>query len=338
MNDSPNADARRQTLRHWLATVTDTQPLSLEAGGSDASVRHYWRARLPDRSVLVMDADPAQFDVAPFLARQAELVAAGIRVPAVLAQDAAQGFVLLEDLGTQELTPLLDGPAVARDWYLKAIDLLVRMQAGLASAHLPVFDAGFQRREMEICREWYVGVHLGCQLDERQLAVWERSLALIVARNTAQPMLFMHRDYHSRNLMVVGNELAVLDFQDAVHGPVAYDLMSLLRDAYIDWSEDFVLDLAIRYWERARAEGVPVHADFGDFYAAFEWQGLQRHLKVLGLFARLKHRDGKDRYLADIPRVFGYVRAVCRRYSELTPLGRLLLDLHGERETVGYTF
>ncbi len=336
--DPATPEARRQLIVAWLNEVLGSEPLSLESGGSDASVRHYWRAAYAERSVLVMDADPALFDAAPFLARQAELAAAGIRVPAVLAQDAARGLVLLEDLGTAELTPLLTSPERAREWYLKAIDLLVQMQSRLDGAHLPAFDAAFQRREMEIGREWYIGVHLGHQLDERQLALWERSIALIVARNTAQPILFMHRDFHSRNLMVVDGELAVLDFQDAVLGPVSYDLVSLLRDAYIDWSEDFVLDLAIRYWERARAAGVPVHADFAEFYAAFEWQGLQRHLKVLGLFARLKHRDGKDRYLADIPRVFGYVKAVCRRYSELTPLGRLLLDLHGERETVGYTF
>ncbi|WP_035058859.1 aminoglycoside phosphotransferase family protein [Andreprevotia chitinilytica] len=322
----------------WLESTLGTAPTTLSAGGSDASVRHYWRASYPDRSYLVMQADPAAFDAQPFLARRAELEAAGIRVPATYAQDLARGYVLLEDLGTQELTPLLNDEKTAKAWYLQAIDVLVKMQAALKFEHLPVFDAAFQRREMEIGREWYINVHLAKPLDEKQLALWERSLALIITKNLMQPTLFMHRDYHSRNLMVVNDELAVLDFQDAVNGPVSYDLVSLLRDAYIAWDEGFVLDLAIRYWEKARAAGVPVHADFSDFYAAFEWQGLQRHLKVLGLFARLKHRDGKDRYLADIPRVFAYIRSVCQRYSELTPLGRLLVDLNGEKIETGFTF
>ncbi|UXY15026.1 phosphotransferase [Chitiniphilus purpureus] len=336
--NSAGPNGRHAAIAAWLEKVAGSAPATLEPGGSDASVRQYWRARWPERSLMVMDADPALFDARPFLARQAELVAAGVRVPQVLAQAPELGLVLLEDLGTQELAPLLCDAGTAKAWYLKAIANLVAMQAGLAAAHLPRFDGTFQQREMEIGREWYLGVHLGRQLDAGQQALWERSTALIVARNLTQPTVFMHRDYHSRNLMVVDGDLALLDFQDAVHGPVSYDLVSLLRDAYVAWDEAFVLDLAIRYWEAARAAGVPVHPDFSDFYSAFEWQGLQRHLKVLGLFARLHHRDGKARYLADMPRVLEYVKSVCRRYSELTPLGRLLLDLHGERETVAYTF
>ncbi|WP_255992166.1 aminoglycoside phosphotransferase family protein [Chitinolyticbacter albus] len=338
VNPAADADHRRNAIANWLLAVTGAAPLSLDIGGSDASVRRYWRACYAQRKLMVMDADPAGFDATPFLARQAELAAAGVRVPAVLAHDAALGLTLLEDLGSQELAPLLIDEASAKAWYLQAIDNLVALQSTLAHAHLPVFDAAFQRREMEIGREWYLGVHLGQALNDKQLAVWERSLALIIARNVAQPRVFMHRDYHSRNLMVVEGKLALLDFQDAVSGPISYDLVSLLRDAYVSWDEGFVLDLAIRYWEQARAAGLPVHEDFSEFYAAFEWQGLQRHLKVLGLFARLKHRDGKERYLADIPRVFGYVRGVCQRYSELTPLGRLLLDARGEKAEVGYTF
>ncbi|SMC29570.1 hypothetical protein SAMN02745857_03928 [Andreprevotia lacus DSM 23236] len=325
-------------LSDWLARTLGAAPATLEMGGSDASVRRYWRASYPDRSVIVMQADPAAFDARPFLARRDELAAAGIRVPALLAQDLAAGLVALEDLGTQELTPLLVDEASAKAWYLQAIANLVKMQSALAFDHLPAFDAAFQRREMDICRDWYIDVHLAKPLTDKQHATWERSLALIVAKNTAQPTLFMHRDYHSRNLMVVDGALAVLDFQDAVNGPVSYDLVSLLRDAYIAWDEAFVLDLVIRYWEQARTAGLPVHDDFSDFYTAFEWQGLQRHLKILGLFARLKARDGKERYLADMPRVFAYVRSVCQRYSELTPLGRLLLDLNGEQIQSGFTF
>ncbi|GHD66776.1 aminoglycoside phosphotransferase family protein [Jeongeupia chitinilytica] len=322
----------------WLATTTGTPPVSLSSGGSDASVRHYWRAVWPERSLIVMQADPALFDARPFLARQAELAAAGIRVPTVLAQDADAGLVLLEDLGESLLAPQLSDESRARDWYLRAIDVLVAMQVCMASESLPVFDTAFMQREMEIGREWYLERHLGATLDGEALASWQRSCALISAFNASQSTGFMHRDYHSRNLMIKDDELVVIDFQDAVRGPLGYDLVSLLRDAYVDWEEAFVLDLAIRYWEKARAAGLPVQADFGDFYKAFEWLGLQRHLKVLGLFARLHHRDGKSRYLADIPRVLNYVNKVCERYVELGSLKRLLLKLHGDSIDVGFTF
>ncbi|MBY0446981.1 MAG: phosphotransferase, partial [Burkholderiales bacterium] len=220
----------------------------------------------------------------------------------------------------------------------QVISLLVKMQVSTPIDGLVPFDGAFMQREMDICREWYFGKAYGVTLEGKDLGVWERSCALIVAHNLAQPTLYMHRDFHSRNIMVQGNELRLIDFQDAVLGPITYDLVSLLKDAYLDWDEAFVLDLAIRYWEQARVAGLPVHEDFGDFYRAFEWQGLQRHLKILGLFARLKHRDGKEQYQADIPRVFEYVRKVCLRYSELTQLGRLLLNLHGEPVATGFTF
>ncbi|AOY00529.1 aminoglycoside phosphotransferase family protein [Jeongeupia sp. USM3] len=326
------------SLSAWLAAETGTPPASLTPGGSDASVRHYWRAHWSDRSLIVMQADPAAFDVQPFLARQRELAAAGIRVPAVLGRNPDAGFVLLEDLGDDLLTPRLAGEDQARAWYLRAIDLLVAMQAKLASDHLPAFDTAFMQREMEIGREWYFGTHLGVAFDDDALAGWQRSCALIAAFNASQPAGFMHRDYHSRNLMIKNDELAVIDFQDAVRGPLGYDVVSLLRDAYVDWEEAFVLDLAIRYWERARAAGLPVQADFAEFYKAFEWLGLQRHLKVLGLFARLHHRDGKSRYLADIPRVLHYVNKVCERYVELGSLKRLLVKAHGNQVDVGFTF
>ncbi|WP_028455237.1 aminoglycoside phosphotransferase family protein [Chitinilyticum litopenaei] len=328
----------QQQIHAWLLQLGQ-QPQTLVPAASDASARQYWRATLADgQSRIVMQADPAVLDFAPFLARQAELAAAGLPVPAVLAQDAAQGLVLLEDLGTTELAAVLDA-GNAQDWYRRAIDLLVSMQATLPHAQLPAFDAAFQQRELEICREWYFGQQLGVTLDGEALAAWQRSCALIVARNVQQPVVFMHRDYHARNLMVQGEALRLIDFQDAVAGPLSYDIVSLLRDAYLDWDEAFVLDLAIRYWEKARAAGLPVDADFADFYRAFEWQGLQRHLKILGLFARLKYRDGKERYQADIPRVLHYVQKVCERYVELGALARLLRQLHPSGQpAVGYTF
>ncbi|MGL4604229.1 MAG: aminoglycoside phosphotransferase family protein [Iodobacter sp.] len=328
---------RTDSLHSWLTEVTGNAPISLEIAAADASVRCYWRAVFADRSLIIMDALPAVFDCQPYLLMQQRLLNAGLPVPAVLMQNLEQGWVVLEDLGDQTLASLIN-PENAANYYRQAIALLVKMQVSTPVDDLAPFDGAFMQREMEICREWYFGQQFGVTLEGKQLAVWERSCALIVAQNMSQPTLFMHRDFHSRNLMVKDDALRLIDFQDAVLGPITYDLVSLLKDAYLDWDESFVLDLAIRYWEQARDAGLPVHADFGDFYRAFEWQGLQRHLKILGLFARLKYRDGKEQYQADLPRVFEYVRKVCLRYSELTPLGRLLLNLHGEPVATGFTF
>ncbi|MDR3425995.1 MULTISPECIES: aminoglycoside phosphotransferase family protein [Silvimonas] len=335
---APGSPERGDQIRQWLTSVTIAPPQTLQPGGSDASVRVYWRAQWPDRSLMVMDADPQQFNAQPFLAIQQQLSAAGVRVPQVIAHDAQLGLTLLEDLGDVMLSELLTDERTAKAWYLKAIDTLVHIQKNTSAEQLPAFDGAFLRREMEIGREWYLGKHLGVELKDKDLATWERSIALIVAQCLAQPTGFMLRDYHSRNLMVKDDELYVIDFQDAVNGPLCYDVVSLFRDAYVEWDEAFALDLVIRYWEKARSAGIPVNDDFGDFYRAFEWQGLQRHIKVLGLFARLHHRDGKDRYLADIPRVLGYMRKVCQRYSELTGLYRILLNAQGEQVESGFTF
>lgn len=330
--------ARHDAMQSWLASTCGTAPQTLSAAAADASVRRYWRATWPQRSLIVMEADPGQFDCKPFLDLRQRLADAGLPVPDCLAIDLEQGLVLLEDLGDQTLTPLLNEEAAARQWYRQAIELLIKQQLAVSAENLPAYDGAFLQRELEICREWYFGRQLGIELDAKNLAAWERSCALIVANNLQQAQTFVHRDFHSRNLMVKEGQLRLIDFQDAVAGPIAYDLVSLLRDAYISWPEDFVLDLAIRYWDQARSAGLPVAADFGDFYRAFEWQGLQRHLKVLGIFARLKFRDGKEGYQADIPRVLEYVKKVCERYSELAALRRLLRDVHHEVIEVGYTF
>ena len=333
----PTPDTRQQQIQDWLQGVAASPLLALEPAAADASARRYWRARFADGTRIVMDAPADGFDYDQFLDRHARLVAAGAPVPQLFAHDAQQGFALLEDLGQITLTPQLT-PESAQAWYLQAIDLLVALQAKVDPAGLPPYDAAFLRRELEICREWYFGRQLGVALQDEALETWERSCALIVLRNLAQPNVYVHRDFHSRNLMVQDGRLRLIDYQDAVFGPVSYDLVSLLRDAYIQWDEAFVLDLAIRYWEKARAAGIPIAADFADFYRDFEWQGLQRHLKVLGIFARLKHRDGKKQYQADIPRVLDYVKQVCGRYAELAGLRRLLATLHEEQIEAGYTF
>ncbi|QKJ67146.1 phosphotransferase [Deefgea piscis] len=328
---------RSEQLSNWLQQVRAATPQSIVLAAADASVRQYWRVSYADGSVVVMDFDPAVFDCAPFLARQQQLAGAGIAVPQVFEQDLQLGFVVLEDLGDVTLASVLSETS-AKEWYLRAIKLLVEMQANTSDDDLPLFDAAFVQRELDICREWYFGQQFGVTLAGKELATWERACALIVQQIIQQPTLFMHRDFHSRNILVQNDALRLIDFQDAVKGPIAYDLVSLLRDAYVEWGETFVLDLTIRYWEQARAAGLAVHDDFGDFYLAFEMAGLQRHLKILGLFARLKYRDNKPQYQADIPRVFHYVRQVCLRYSELTPLGRLLVNLNGEKIESGFTF
>lgn len=333
----PISTSRFQQMADWLAQFAPSTALTITPAAADASVRSYWRVDLNGHSRIVMDAPPDGFVFSGFLTQHQKLEQAEAPVPQLLAFDAEQGFALLEDLGDSILTPMLTAEN-ASNWYLQAIDLLVAMQKNVAPLDMTPYDAAFLRRELEICREWYLGQQLGVTLEDDALAAWERSCALIVAHNLAQPTVFVHRDYHSRNLMVKEGCLRLIDYQDAVRGPISYDLVSLLRDAYIEWDEAFVLDLVIRYWEKARQAGLPIAEDFADFYRDFEWQGLQRHLKVLGIFARLKYRDGKEQYQADIPRVLRYVRKVCERYAELGALRRLLAAVHDEQLATGYTF
>ncbi len=337
LSSTTSSDTRFALMQDWLQRSMNSSVLDIAPAAADASVRRYWRVCFAEGSRIVMDAPPDGFHFETFLEQHARLSAAEASVPALYAYDAEQGFALLEDLGDITLTSLLTLDA-AKGWYLQAIDLLVDMQSRVDAAGLPPYDDAFLLRELEICREWYFGRQLGVTLSEDAQAVWARSCALIVARNLAQSSGFVHRDYHSRNLMVKESKLRLIDYQDAVCGPLSYDLVSLLRDAYIDWDEAFVLDLVIRYWEKARSAGLPLPDDFAEFYRAFEWQGLQRHLKVLGIFARLKYRDGKAQYQADIPRVLAYVMKVCERYVELGPLRRLLATLHQEQIATGYTF
>jgi aminoglycoside/choline kinase family phosphotransferase len=223
---------------------------------------------------------------------------------------------------------------------MDAIEALVLLQAQSKPDALPEYDRPLLLRELELFREWYIGKHLGVTLTDEQNAVLDKTFDAILANNLAQPQVYVHRDYHSRNLMVLpkGNP-GILDFQDAVYGPITYDLVSLLRDAYIQWDEEMVLDWAIRYWEKARRAGLPVTPDIDSFYRDFEWMGLQRHLKVLGIFARLWHRDGKDGYLKDIPLVMEYTLKTARRYVAFTPLVRLIEKLEQEHAPkFGYTF
>ncbi|HEU4620948.1 MAG TPA: phosphotransferase [Burkholderiaceae bacterium] len=343
---------RDQLLHEWVAEQAGPfalDPNSLAPASADASFRRYFRvASSAHGSLIVMDAPPAQEDVGPFLHARDVFAQTGVHVPAVHFADRERGFLLLEDFGgTHYLAAIrssasqLDAPARADALYRPALSALVRLQAhGRTDAFAP-YDAALLRRELELFREWYCGRHLGVTLSDAQHQALDRVFALLIANNIAQPQVVVHRDYHSRNLMVLDDARrspGILDFQDAVTGPVTYDLVSLLRDAYVRWDEEQVLDWAVRYWEQARRDGVPIQADFGEFYRDFEWMGLQRHLKVLGIFARLKHRDGKDGYVNDMPLVMAYTRACAERYSAFGPLVQLLDELEGRETPAGYTF
>ena len=248
---------------------------------------------------------------------------AGVNAPEIHAQDLAQGFLLLSDLGTKTYLEELNAGNAAR-LFADATDALVRWQLATRAGELPPYDGALLRREMNLFPEWYLSKHLRISLAEGQKQILENIFQLLVKSALAQPAVYVHRDYMPRNLMLCEPNPGVLDFQDAVHGPISYDIASLLRDAFLSWDEERVLDWCARYWEKAKRAGLPVDADFADFWRAFEWMGLQRHLKVLGIFARINYRDGKPKYLEDTPRFVTYALAVSRRYRELVPLARLL--------------
>ncbi len=339
------ADPRHDALAQWLLHTLGTTAFALAPASADASFRRYFRltpveplALAPAAATLiVMDAPPPQEDCRPFVHVAALLHAADVHAPVILAQDLEQGFLLLSDLGhTTYLDALND--STARDLYMDAIDALLRFQATSREGVLPAYNEALLHRELELFPEWYAGRHRGHVVTATERATLDRVFALLIANNLAQPHVFVHRDFHSRNLMVSAPNPGVLDFQDAVYGPITYDLVSLLRDAYIGWDEARQIDFAVRYWERARQAGVPVHEDFGAFWHDFEWMGVQRQLKVLGIFARLCHRDGKDGYLKDLPLVMAYLRGACARYRRLEPLLALLDAMDARPHTAGYTF
>lgn len=343
-------DARADALRAWLATLAADHPVdpdTLEPASADASFRRYFRVRgaASDSATLIaMDAPPPE--KCREYAQIAQLMAdAGLHVPVVYAADYERGFMLLSDLGRRAYIDVLD-PAdadAARPLLRAALDALIRWQSASRPGVLPAFDDALIRAELELLPDWYMTRHLGMPPSADDRATLDALFATLARAVRAQPQVYMHRDYMPRNLMLVEPSAAnpgILDFQDAVEGPLAYDVVSLLRDAFISWDEAFEIDCCAYYWEHARRAGLPVRDDFAEFYRDVEWTGLQRHLKVLGIFARLNYRDGKPRYLSDLPRFVGYARRVAGRYRELAPLARLL-DRFGGRTAaaaVGYTF
>jgi aminoglycoside/choline kinase family phosphotransferase len=332
---------RRKQITAWLETRWPGRRFTLAPASADASFRRYFRATLDDGTTcIVMDAPPANEDCRPWLLVQDLFQRAGVHVPEVLAQDLGRGFLLLSDLGDKTYLQALNADN-AVSLYADAITALIKIQLASRPGVLPDYDRVLLRRELDLFPQWYLGTHHGITLSDGEQRSLEGVFERILATNLAEAKVFVHRDYHSRNLMHIGGTGAgnpgIIDFQDAVYGPISYDMVSLLKDAYIEWDEGLALDRLVRYWEQARKAELPVAADFGEFFRDYEWMGVQRHVKVLGIFARLYHRDGKDGYLKDLPLVARYLRKACERYGELSPL-RKLLDRVEDRVTVlGYT-
>jgi aminoglycoside/choline kinase family phosphotransferase len=347
--------AREEVFKTWLQAVATSHSLvvaSLRLAAADASFRRYFRIDMfPAGSCIIMDAPPDKEDCQAFVKVAGLMAEAGLDAPRVLAWDPHTGFMLLSDLGAQTMMEVIAPPlpvdAMAQATnahyalYQQATDALVRWQLSSQPGVLPLYDDALLSRELALFPDWYVAQHRNFALTASQQAVLDDAFKHIKASNIQSlggAQVFVHRDYMARNLMVADGKLGVLDFQDAVYGPITYDIASLMRDAFLTWEEDFVLDITVRYWQKARKAGLPVGDDFGEFYRAVEWMGLQRHLKILGIFARLTLRDGKPKYLADTPRFIKYVRAAAARYRQLGPLMVLLDAIEGNATRVGYTF
>jgi N-acetylmuramate 1-kinase len=340
------SDPKRElAFSQWLAQIAPAHQLiasSLRIASQDASFRRYLRIDAQDGSArIIMDAPPEKENCQPFVHIASLLQSAALLAPQVLAWDEPQGFMLLTDLGNRTMMEGMDReePLANFPRYMQATDALIQWQ--LASK--PAYDEALLRREISLFPDWYIAKHRQFTLDAKQLQTMQSAFDLIVRRNLAAPSVYVHRDFMPRNLMLSEEQrLGVLDFQDAVYGPISYDIASLMRDAFLSWEEEFVLDVTVRYWEKARKAGLmdfeDWHSDFGAFYRAVEWMGLQRHLKVAGIFARLTLRDGKEKYLADAPRFIAYIRSTCNRYRELGPLLKVIDEIEGMQEASGWAF
>lgn len=328
---------RKLQLEAWLQQVLANTPFTLTTASADASFRRYFRVHTANATMIAMDAPPPQEDCRPFVRIAEMLLAAGLNVPKILAHEINHGFLLLSDLGDATYLSVLNADN-AKQLYGDATQALIKMQLASQPDVLPPYDEALLTREMQLFPDWYIAKHLNITLDDAQTKVLQQTFAILNQNILSQAKVTVHRDYHSRNLMMCENNPGILDFQDAVYGPITYDLVSLFKDAYIVWDEEQIIDWTARYWQSAKKSGLPVPTDFGDFYRDFEWMGAQRHIKVLGIFARLYHRDGKAGYLKDMPLVMEYLRKVCGRYVELKPMLRLLNSLEGLEEKAGFTF
>ncbi|RON94542.1 aminoglycoside phosphotransferase [Pseudomonas fluorescens] len=334
----PDQDVRLQHLKVWLdeqlAILFADQgwgtvpPATLTAASSDASFRRYFRWEGEGRSFVVMDAPPPQENCKPFVDIAFLLAKSGINVPKIYAEDLERGFLLLNDLGNKTYLDVIDGEN-ADALFSDALQALLAFQQLPMVAPLPSYDVALLRRELELFPEWYVKRELGVEFDATQQQQWQKVSDLLIDSALAQPKVLVHRDYMPRNLMLSEPNPGVLDFQDAVYGPVTYDVTCLFKDAFLSWPEERVRGWLESYWQQASALNIPVQPDFEDFLRASDLMGVQRHLKVIGIFARICHRDGKPRYLADVPRFFSYIEAVIARRPELAELQALFTSLRG---------
>ena len=327
MTQTISEDSRKTTAAAWLETFKDRYglvPETLEPASSDAGFRRYFRVTGGEgKTFIVMDAPTDKMDSEPFVRIDGLMKTAGLNVPEIYEKNLGDGFLLLSDLGRKTYLDVLNEENAPRLFDLATTEL-VKWQKASRPGVLPEYDHAVLQRELQLFPEWYVSRHKGFKMSDKQRALVNVVFERIMANNLAEAKVFVHRDFMPRNLMVTETVPGVLDFQDALYGPVSYDIASLMRDAFVSWGEEFVLDVTIRYWDKARKAGIPVPHDFGVFWRDVEWMGLQRHLKILGIFARLNYRDGKPKYLADTPRFIHYVRQTANRYDELKAINWLL--------------
>ena len=335
----------------WLSSLVHSHGLlidTVKSASADASFRRYFRIHSASRSFILMDAPPDKENCQPFADIAQLMLNAGLRVPRVLDWHVTHGFMLLDDMGSQTMMQYFADAGTAQRFTLfeQATDALISWQQSSMPGILPAYDETLLRRELSLFEQWYINSHRQLSLTPQQQTALYKVYDQLIETNLRAPHVFVHRDFMPRNLMVsddaTDTRLGVLDFQDAVYGPITYDIASLMRDAFMSWDEDFCLDITVRYWHKARAAGLldfeDWHTDFGAFYRAVEWMGLQRHLKVAGIFARLSLRDHKPKYLADTPRFIGYIRSTASRYRELFPLLRLIDQIEGNNPAVSYAF
>ncbi|MFC2506866.1 MAG: N-acetylmuramate/N-acetylglucosamine kinase AmgK [Kingella sp. (in: b-proteobacteria)] len=334
---------RETLLKNWLASIYPNRSFELNFAAADADFRRYFRATFNNGDTIIcMDAPPEKMRQSVINYLKVQALFSCLNVPTILAQNLEQGFIVLNDFGDIQYLKAMQHDTSSQTHkalLLDAIDELIILQKASQPNILPEYSHEILLQEINLFPEWFVAKELGRELSFAQRKLWQQTIDALLPEIEKQPKVYVHRDFIVRNLMLTKGRAGVLDFQDALYGPITYDLVSLLRDAFIEWDEEFVLDLTIRYWEKARAAQLPVPEQFDEFYRWFEYMGVQRHLKVAGIFARLYHRDGKDKYRPEIPRFLNYLRRTSRRYVAFAPLYQLLLELVGDEQLhIGYTF
>lgn len=316
---------RYNLLIKWITQFLGDQP-TVELASSDASFRRYFRVTQKSKSYIVMDAPPDKESISEFIAIGKKLFKDNINVPDLYEVNINDGFILMSDFGSTTYLEAFrfDDPL---SLYRVALDSLFDIQNNCHYENLPFYSESLLAKEMTLFHDWYLIKFKKIILKDKESKALDEVIQLIVSSNLNQPQLFVHRDFHCRNLMFIGRNKApgIIDFQDAVNGPITYDLASLLKDAYYELEEDLVIDLLVRYWGRLKEANLIKNNDFSDFYKSFEWMGVQRHMKILGIFVRLSIRDGKDQYLDDIRLVENYLLTTTKRYSELFPLRNILM-------------